>query len=136
MRITLPLVAGLALVLGSGAIARDAQPDPKGEAKLAKLLDGRVAGKPTSCIDMHNIDSTEVIDHTAIVYSIGGTLYVNRPQMAAEALDSDDILVTKTISTQLCRIDTVRLVERSSMFERGFVGLGDFVPYTKVAAAK
>jgi hypothetical protein len=39
--------------------------------------------------------------------------------------------VSKTWTDQLCRIDTIRLLDQGSHFERGFVGLGQFVPYTK-----
>jgi hypothetical protein len=31
----------------------------------------------------------------------------------------------------LCSIDVVHLIDRTSRFERGFVGLGKFVPYVK-----
>jgi hypothetical protein len=101
------------------------------EARLDKLLDGRVAGKPVSCINLRDIQSSEIIDGTAIVYRIGKRLYVNHPRGGAYQLDRDDILVTKTIGSQLCRIDTVRLIDRTSHFPSGFVSLGDFVPYTR-----
>lgn len=102
-----------------------------GEQQLAKILDGRVAGKPVSCIPLNQSQSTQIIDKTAIVYRVGGTYYVNRPTNA-DTLDSDDILVTKLYSSQLCRLDTVQLRDRTtpSMWN-GFVGLQDFVPYTK-----
>lgn len=101
------------------------------EARLDKLLDGRVAGKPVSCINLRNIQSTEIIDDTAIVYRVGRKLYVNRPQGGAYQLDRDDILVTKTLGSQLCRVDMVRLLDRTSLIPSGFVSLGEFVPYTK-----
>lgn len=102
-----------------------------GEQQLAKILDGRVAGKPVSCIPLNQSQSTQIIDKTAIVYKVGSTYYVNRPTNA-DTLDSDDILVTKLYSSQLCRLDTVQLRDRTmpSMWN-GFVGLQDFVPYTK-----
>ena len=102
-----------------------------GEAKLAKALEGHVAGKPVDCIDLHRVNDSQVYAGIAIVYQDGRTLYVNRPKIGADSLRSDDILVTKTFSTQLCSIDTVRLIEQGSRFEHGFVGLGQFVPYTK-----
>jgi hypothetical protein len=101
------------------------------EARLAKLLDGRVAGKPVDCINLRSIQSSEIIDGTAIVYRVGKRLYVNRPRGGAEQLDRDDILATRTIGSQLCRIDMVRLIDRTSRFSTGFVSLGEFVPYTK-----
>jgi hypothetical protein len=105
-----------------------------GEEQLAKILDGRVAGKPVNCIPLNQSQSTQIIDKTAIIYQVGSTYYVNRPTNA-DTLDSDDILVTKLYSSQLCRLDTVQLRDRTmpSMWN-GFVGLQDFVPYTKPKA--
>jgi hypothetical protein len=106
-------------------------------AKLSDSLDGfdgRVAGKPVDCIDMQRIDGTEIVDGTAIVYRDGSRIYVNRPAMGRQSLRDDDILLTHTWSSQLCNIDTVRLLDRVSRFEHGFVGLGKFVPYTKPPA--
>ncbi|WP_404713285.1 hypothetical protein [Sphingomonas sp. MMS24-J13] len=72
-----------------------------------------------------------MIRGTAIVYKVGRTLYVNRPS-GAGTLGGDDILVTRTFTDQLCRSDTVRLLDRTAGFEHGFVVLNDFVPYSKV----
>ena len=105
------------------------------KARTAKLLEGRVAGTPKSCITLPRVDSSQVIDKTAIVYRDGATLWVNRPRSGAESLNDDDVLVTKTTGSQLCSIDTVQLHDRSSHFWRGFVSLGAFVPYSKVKTA-
>jgi hypothetical protein len=106
-------------------------------ASLAKALDGRVAGKPVDCIQLHDIDSTEVFDHTAILYrTVGGKLYLNRPRSGLASLNDDDILVTRSWTPELCSIDTVNLVDRTSRFPTGFVFLGEFVPYSKAPAAR
>lgn len=101
------------------------------EDQLAKLLEGRVAGKPQSCIPLSTTRSSQIIDKTAIVYRIGSTLWVNRPKGGAESLDDDDILVLKTSGSQLCSIDTLELHDRSSHMYSGFVSLGEFVPYRR-----
>jgi hypothetical protein len=125
------LFLGAALI-GAAMPAIAAQRDNKaGEAALAKAIAGRVAGKPVSCINQPRVRSSQVIDGTAIVYDVGGTLYVNRPRIGAESLDDDDILVSRTVSTQLCSLDTIRLVDNASRIDRGFVTLDEFVPYTK-----
>ena len=111
--------------------AVSAKPKLTGEQQLAKILDGREAGKPVNCIPLNQSNDTQVVDKTAIVYRIGGTLYVNRPTNA-DKLDSDSILVTKLYSSQLCRLDTIQLHDRSTRMWNGFVGLQDFVPYTRV----
>jgi hypothetical protein len=102
-----------------------------GEAELAKAIAGHVAGKPVDCINLRSVSSSQVYDGTAIVYEQGRTLYVNRPQMGADSLRRDDILVSKSFSGDLCNIDTIRLLDSGSRIEHGFVGLGQFIPYTK-----
>ncbi|WP_243652679.1 hypothetical protein [Novosphingobium sp. PhB165] len=119
-----------ATLVGAPA-AVSARPKLTGEEQLAKALTGREAGKPVTCIPLNQSNDTQVIDKTAIVYRIGGTLYVNRPTNA-DKLDSDNILVTRLSSSQLCRLDTIQLRDRTSGMWNGFVGLQDFVPYTRV----
>ena len=130
MQIVKSFVTGMMLAT-SGAAMASSPPGGRGEAELAKLLQGRVAGKPVSCIQQGAIQSAEVIGGTAIVYRDGNRLFVNRPTSGAESLDADDILLTDTHSSELCSIDVVRLIDRTSRFERGFVGLGEFVPYVR-----
>lgn len=136
MRKTVVAVFAAASLL-SLSVAADARPRLAPEQKLAKLLDGRVAGEPRDCIYLPSIRGSRIIDRTAIVYDAGRTLWVNRPRSGAESLDDDDILVTDLhgSGSSLCSIDIIRLQDRSSFFYSGFVGLGEFVPYRKVAAA-
>ena len=124
----LALAAALAGTLLSPAIGA---PRPSPEERLSKLIGDRVAGKPVSCLNMRDIQSSEIIDRTAIVYRVGSKYYVNRPRAGANLLDDDDILVTKSITGQLCSIDTVNLIDRTAHFPRGFVSLSEFVPYSK-----
>jgi hypothetical protein len=76
-----------------------------------------------------------VIDHVAIIYDAGGTLYVNRPKAGLEQLNDWDTLVTRTPSSQLCNVDVVHLYDRVGRMQTGTVFLGDFVPYRKVKTA-
>ena len=128
----LGFVAAASALLLAGTAA-DARTRLTGEAQLAKLLEGRVAGAPVDCIYMPTVSGSTVIDKTAIVYDSGRTVYVQRPKVGASSLDDDDILVTELHSSQLCSIDTVQLHDRNGHFWRGFVGLDKFVPYTKPA---
>lgn len=131
---TLRTILASAAAVAIAATAAQASPadrTAKAEAKLAKMIEGRVAGKPVSCLPMHQIRSSRIIDRTAIVYEVGTTLYVNRPRQGATSLDRDDILVTRTSLSQLCSVDIVRLVDPTSHIESGFVSLGEFVPYKK-----
>ena len=123
------LKSGLVIAFGGLSVAASLPP----ETRLDRMLEGRLPGKPVDCINLRDIRSSQIIDRTAIVYQVGGKLYVNRPRGGASSLDRDDILVTNTVSSQLCSIDTVRLIDRASRFPHGFVSLGKFVPYAKPA---
>ena len=132
MRIAFAAAAALAALTLPGAATADQKTYPKGEAELAKMLEGRVAGKPVKCLPSSTLGQSTVIDKTAIVYRSGSKLYVNRPRGGADQLSDDEILVTKIYGSQLCNIDKIDLVDRTSRMWSGFVVLGDFVPYTKV----
>lgn len=101
------------------------------DAELQRLLDGRVAGKPVDCISLPNVTGNTIVTGRAIVYRIGTRLYVNVPPEGAKQLKRDDIIVTRTFGTNLCRRDIIRLLDRTSTIPHGFVALGRFVPYTK-----
>ena len=125
-------LAATALVAG-GAVA-DAKPRLTPEQRLEKLLEGREVGKPVSCISQMDTRDLEILDGVALVYRTGSTLYVNKPRNA-EDLDSDDILVIRPSGSQLCRLDMIHTVDRTSHFTTGFINLGDFVPYRRVKQA-
>lgn len=135
------LIAGAALgLLASPVLAGDEPQDhsqhehemTKGEKELAKLLEGRVAGEPTTCIRTTPSQNFRIIDETALVYGHGDTIYVNRTKHP-EDIDDDEILVIKRFSgSQLCRLDNVTMVDRMSHMFSGVIFLDEFIPYTKV----
>ncbi|HEX2793901.1 MAG TPA: hypothetical protein VHN58_05670 [Croceicoccus sp.] len=128
-RTTRFLAAATALVgVAAAPSVAMAKKDP--ETRLAERLEGRVAGEPVRCITNNTIRSSRIYDRTAIVFEVGNTLYVNRPDNGASALRSNDVMVTKPTTNQLCNIDTVQMRD-SSGFYTGSVFLGDFVPYKK-----
>ena len=109
-----------------------AGPSLSPEQKLAAALAGRVQGAAVSCIRQRDIDTVRVFDGTALLYQMrGGDYYLNRPSSGAETLRSDSVLITDTHSDQLCDVDIVRLVDRSSGIQSGFVDLDKFVPYVR-----
>lgn len=126
------IVLGLAAALSLAPAEAAPRLDP--EQRLARELEGRVAGAPVDCINLRQVRSSRIIDRTAIIYDAGGTLYVNRPRSGAEQLDRSDALVTRLHDNRLCSIDTVRLYDTASRFETGFVFLSEFVPYRRPKA--
>jgi hypothetical protein len=126
-RLIIPCLAMLA-----GASAALARPDDSPQARLDRALAGRTAGAPVDCLQIDQILSTQIIDGIGILYEgNGGVRYLNRPTSGAFSLRTNEILVTDTHSPQLCSIDTVRLVDSTSHFPVGFVGLGKFIPYPR-----
>ena len=122
-------LAAVSLAVGSGAQA--ATPGvSKGEARLAKMLEGRVAGEPESCISGYRSNRLEVIDETAVVYDAGSTIWVARPT-DPRSLDDRDVLVIERFGGQLCAQDVIRTIDSSTGITTGIVFLEDFVPYRK-----
>ena len=127
--LAIALVAAAALLTGP---ALQAKPRLSPQQQLDKLLDGRVAGKPVQCISQFDTRDMQVLDKTAIVYGWGNTIWVNTPRNAQD-LDDDDIMVTRVNGSQFCSLDIVNTLDRSGGFTNGFISLGDFVPYRRVA---
>lgn len=123
--ITTFAVAALGATLPTAAAA-----DEKGEAKLAKLLDGRVAGEPVRCLDRSRRDNLEVVDHTALVFKDGDTYYVNRPS-GVNFLTWSDVPVFKVWGSQLCAMDIVHLHDRSTGIGGASMSMGEFIPYRR-----
>ena len=111
--------------------AKEKAEKTEGEVKLAKMLEGRVAGEPASCIRVGRNFNLTVIDKTALVYKSGRTLYVNLPNNA-RSLDDRDTMVRRTsLASQLCKTDIITTIDQTSGMYTGNIMLGDFVPYRK-----
>jgi hypothetical protein len=137
------LAAALALALAVPALAQDQgqgdiesraaeAPMSKGERRLAKLLEGRVAGEPVRCIRTFPNMPMETIGKTAYVFGRGDTIYVQRTRNPDD-IDESDALVTQRFSaSELCRLDVMSTVDPVLGFFTGAVFFEDFVPYTRV----
>lgn len=133
MRKHLATLAVVAAAAGLVAAPLEARPRQTGEERLAKMIDGRVAGEPQSCIFTPGNSDLKVIDKTALVYKRGDTVWVNRTANPQD-IDDDDILVLKRFSgSQLCRPETITLVDRYTGMFSGVIFLTDFVPYEKAS---
>ncbi|MFM5895619.1 MAG: hypothetical protein ACKOQM_14475 [Novosphingobium sp.] len=131
-KIAIAITAAAALLAGP---ALEARSNLSPQQRLDKLLEGRVAGRPEHCISHFDTREMQVLDKTAIVYGWGNTIWVNVPRNAQD-LDDDNIMVTRTSSSQLCDLDIVTTLDRTSQMFNGSVSLGEFVPYRRVAPAR
>lgn len=110
----------------------EAAPQSKGDKRLAKLLEGRVAGNPVSCIRSLPRQRMQTIDKTAYVYGSGNTIYVQRTRNPESIDDSDALVINRFGTTDLCRVDIATTIDPVSGIFTGAVFFEDFVPYTRV----
>src|SRR5690606_2422272 len=123
------ILAGLALAATPALVSAET-PAERGEARLAKMIEGRAAGEPVSCIPALRSNRLTVIDHVGLVYDAGETIYVARASNP-RSLGRNDIVVIDRFGSQLCKQDIVRTVDRYQHYTTGAVFLEDFIPYTK-----
>ncbi|MEM9312964.1 MAG: hypothetical protein AAGA34_16085 [Pseudomonadota bacterium] len=109
----------------------------KGEKRLARMLEGRVAGEPQTCIRNLPSDRSQTIDKTAYVFGRGSIIYVQRTT-TPNRIDDREALVIRRFGSgaQLCRQEVVRTVDPVTGIFTGGVIFVDFVPYTRVKEAK
>lgn len=129
------------LILATALLGAASQASPasdaaqvKAEAEITKILAGRVAGKPVSCVSLNQLGPSQTVDRTAIIYGQGRTLYLNRLPNGCPGLTRFTFPVVKTSLSQLCSSDIITLVDQGSHMTAGSCGLGEFVPYTKPKA--
>ena len=125
------IAAGLAAAaFAVPAAAQDDAEMTEGEAELAEILEGRIAGEPVNCLSSMQRDRIQTIDETAFVFRDGDTIYVNRPR-GARFIDDFDLPVFRQFSSHLCRLDQVEMRDRTSGIPGPRVVLEEFVPYRK-----
>lgn len=109
----------------------------KGEERLAKLLEGRVAGEPQTCIRNLPTGRSETIDRTAYVFGSGNTIYLQRTTRPEQINDRDTLVLRRFgASAQLCRQDIATTIDPITGIFTGAVFFEDFIPYTRVKEDK
>jgi hypothetical protein len=117
----------------------ESSPKPLTE-KQSKLLDkslaGKTPGKPVDCIQLDRSNDLVRVSDTILLYRQSSNLvYKNELNWSCHGLASqNDILVTETWGSNLCRGDIVRLVDPVSGLQGAACPLGDFIPYRKTPA--
>jgi hypothetical protein len=124
-------MAGAALALAGPAAASGSGNNERGEARLARMLEGRTAGPPVSCISTMGSDKMEVIDGVAVVYDAGKTIYVARPTDPRMLGRNDALVIDRFSPSRLCVQESMKTIDRNGHFQTGVVFLKDFVPYTR-----
>jgi len=133
MRMPLLILAAATL----GACTTAPQPEmrsAKAEAHLQKLLAGKVAGQPLSCLPSHRSNDMVVIDDNTILFRDGNRVYRNDliGGGCSQIGKGHYALVTRTSGGfGLCRGDIGEVRDLTAGISVGSCVFGDFVPYTR-----
>ena len=125
------LVIGFGLAL-AGCATQSPVPTRTAEAQadLNKLIAGKNAGAPFTCLQHYHSDDMVRIDESTVAFKQGRRVYVNHLIGACSNLDSSFYaLVTKSSGTGLCRGDIAYVQDVSNGTIVGSCAIGDFVPY-------
>ena len=119
---------GLAACMGQPMVA---DRDPRGEARLAQALAGKVAGQPITCLPNYRTHQMEVIDRDTIVYRDGRTSYVQHTNghCYPNGRGGGYYLVTRQFGSSLCRGDIAQVVDSASRTFAGSCSFNEFIPY-------
>jgi hypothetical protein len=131
------LLIGAALVGCSTTAAQQAQVrSPQKQQEYERLVAGKVAGPPQSCLPHYSSNDMVVIDENTIAFRDGTRrVYVNHMQGGCNNLGGTYALVTRQFgNAELCRGDIGQVVDLTNHFTVGSCVFGDFIPYTRPRA--
>ena len=130
------LLIGAAIVGCTTTAAQQPIRTVKAQQQYDRLLAGKVAGPPQSCLPTYHQDDMVVIDENTVAFRQGSSrVYVNHMQGGCSNLGGPYALVTKQFgSAQLCRGDIGQVVDLTNHFTVGSCVFGDFIPYTRPRA--
>ena len=137
MRSVIPLLLVTATAACTAAPPpQAAAPDPRAQARLAQLVDGKVAGAPESCLPSWRTHRMTVIDDSTIVFqTTPARVWVQRTQNPCNLLSAGPYaLVTRNTMGQLCRGDIAQVADTMNNTTVGSCVMGDFIPYVTPGA--
>ena len=132
MRLSLPI---LALMLTSCAatpaqVARDQADTARTQQRLDKRLAGFTPTGTNQCIRPVNAQ-VDIFGDTLVYSDSASRLHVTNTTGGCFGLKRDDIIVTRSFSSQFCSGDIVQTVDRTNGFPSGACSFGEFVTYTR-----
>ena len=128
MRVFLAVVMASSL-LGASAPSSPVH-SPEAQAKLDKILAGRVAGTPVHCLPLVDVLHPTAIDDQTLVFREGPRIWVNdlRGSLQCGQLDKMSDVAFESDVNRICGGNTLYFTSGSL---EGACALGDFVPYAK-----
>lgn len=131
MRETFVLAVALALA-GCATQPESVTRTAAAQAELDKLLAGKTAGTPISCLQHYRANDMVRIDDNTIAFKQGSRVYVNHLRGTCSNLSNGFYsLVTRSNGMGLCQGDIAEVRDNNSGMIVGACGMGDFIPYSK-----
>jgi hypothetical protein len=102
------------------------------EAALDEALAELSPGSPVNCVRQQDVRNTRSPGGNAILFDgPGGTVYLNRASGACPAIRPWHAIRHRTINTQICSGELIRVFDPQSGIEYGGCTLGAFVPWRR-----
>jgi hypothetical protein len=129
---SLTILASAGLLASCATTGTPEPRSPKAVAELASYLEGRVPGKPVSCLPTYRRQDMVVIDENTILFRDGANrVWRNDLRGPCGSLGRPGTaLLTRQFSSSLCSGEIAQVIDTSQGFVVGSCSLGDFVPYT------
>jgi hypothetical protein len=125
------ILAAAALALTGTAVSAKSTVE-KGEAQLAKILGGRTAGEPMTCISVTVLGrQLKIIDGVGVTYRRGDTIYVSRVDRPENLRWTDRSRFDSTTPGKMCAGDRLWTSDIKTGTPSGSVQLLEFVPYAR-----
>ena len=134
--ISLLVISGALVACTTTAAQQQPMRSVQSQQQYDRLLSGKVAGAPLSCLPGFRSQDMVVIDERTVAFRDGSSrVYVNHMQGGCSNLGGPYALVTRTFGGgQLCRGDIGQVVDLTNHFTVGSCVFGDFVPYVRPRA--
>ena len=130
----LSLILLSAMLAGCTATAEQPIRTAKGQEEYQRLIAGKVAGQPISCLPVYRANDMVVIDEQTVAFRQGGNrVYIaHMPGGCSNLGRAPYTMVTRQVGSQgLCRGDIATIVDPVNGITVGSCVFGDFTPYSR-----
>ena len=128
----IPLLLAAAALTGCVTQPPPATRSAEAQAEFQKLIAGKVAGRPLTCLQSYRSGEMVTIDNSTVAFKNGSTVYVNHLIGECQGLTSGFYtLVTRSTGSGLCHGDIADVRDVRTGMIIGACAMGDFVPYKR-----
>ena len=128
------LIAGTILASCTTAPPPATGPSPKAQMELARAIQGKVPGRPISCLPNYNANDMTTIDSRTLAFRVGSaTTYIVHLTPGCEMIDAGPyaLLSRQFGGGGLCRGDIQSVIDTLNRSTVGSCTIADIVPYTR-----